>query len=210
MLRGFCFLTKKNMDNPAKTNHTLHPLLEKRWSPRAFSNKKVEKEKLQRLLEAARWSPSASNEQPWYYIIGEAGDETFDKIFETLVEFNQLWVKTAPLVLLAIGKTGSKKSGNENLWFKYDVGSSVAHLTFQATHEGLWVHQMGGFDAEKAMELFDVPEGYEAISVFALGYMGGYKVLHPNLQKLELAERERKNMDTFVFSNKFGEKSQLI
>jgi nitroreductase len=198
------------MDKPATTNHPLHPILEKRWSPRAFSDKKVEKEKLQRLLEAARWSPSASNEQPWYFIVGEAGDDTFDKIFETLVEFNQLWVKTAPLVMLAIGKTDSNKSGNENLWFKYDVGQSVAHLTFQATHDGLWVHQMGGFNSQKAKALFDIPEGYEVVTAVAIGYMGDYKILHPNLQKPEVAKRERKSTDTFVFSNKFGEKSGLI
>jgi len=198
------------MEKPAKTNHQIHPLLTNRWSPRAFSDKKVEKEKLQRVLEAARWSPSASNEQPWYFIVGEAGDETFDKIFETLVEFNQLWVKTAPMAILALGKVDSAKSGKENAWYKYDVGQSVAHLTFQATHEGLWVHQMGGYDAKKANELFDVPEGYEVVSAFAMGYMGDFKVLHPNLQKLEVAKRERKNMDSFVFSNKFGETSELI
>jgi hypothetical protein len=198
------------MEKPAQTNFTIHPNLEKRWSPRAFSNKKIEKEKLQRIFEAARWAPSASNEQPWYFIVGEIGDETYKKIFDTLVEFNQLWVKTAPIVVLAIGKVDSEKSGKENGWFKYDVGQSVAHLTFQASHEELWVHQMGGFDAKKAAEAFDVPTGHEVVSAFALGHMGDYKVLHPNLQKLEISNRERKNTDDFIFSNTFGEKSLLI
>ncbi len=198
------------MKKQANTNFPIHPHLEKRWSPRAFSDKKVEKEKLQRIFEAARWTPSANNEQPWYFVVGEAGDETYKKIFETLVEFNQLWAKTAPVVVLAVGKINSPKSGSKNAWFKYDVGQSVANLTFQATQEGLWAHQMGGFDAEKVRTLFDIPVGYEAISAIALGYMGDYKVLHPNLQKLELADRERKNLDDFVFSNTFGEKSSLI
>jgi nitroreductase len=198
------------MEKQTKTTYPLHSILESRWSPRAFSNKKIEKEKLQRIFEAARWAPSASNEQPWYFIVGQVGDETYNKIFDTLVEFNQLWVKTAPIVVLAIGKVDSEKSGKENRWFKYDVGQSVAHLTFQATHEGLWVHQMGGFDAGKAAELFDVPKGYEVVSAFAVGYMGDYKVLHPNLQKLEVADRERKNTNGFIFSNTFGEKSSLI
>lgn len=198
------------MEKPANNNNHLHPLLKKRWSPRAFDSKKIEKQKLLNMLEAARWSPSASNEQPWYFIVGEAGDATFDKIFKTLVEFNQLWVKTAPMVMLAVGKVDSVKSGKENAWFKYDVGQSVAHLSVQATHEGLWVHQMGGFDADKAKELFSIPEGYEVVSAFAIGYAGDYKVLHPNLQKLEVAERERKAMETFVFSGKFGEKSGLV
>jgi len=198
------------MEKPARAKYQLHSLLSNRWSPRAFSNKKVEKEKLQRIFEAARWAPSASNEQPWSFIVGESGDETFNKIFETLVEFNQLWVKTAPVVILALGKADSVKSGKENAWFKYDVGQSVAHLTFQASYEGLWLHQMGGFDGKKAKQLFDIPDGYEVVSAVAIGYMGDYHLLHPNLQKLEVTERERKNMDKFVFSNKFGETSGLI
>lgn len=197
------------MEKPANTNFPIHSYLEKRWSPRAFSDKKVEKEKLQSIFEAARWSPSTSNEQPWHFIVGEAGDETFKKIFECLVEFNQLWVKTAPIVMIAVGRM-KLQNGKEYLWNKYDIGQAAAHLTFQATHEGLWIHQMGGFDAEKARELFDIPEDDEAITAIAVGYEGDYKALHPNLQKMEVAKRERKAMDSFVFSGKFGEKSGLI
>lgn len=198
------------MEKKANTNHPIHEILVKRWSPRAFNGKKIEKKKIQRMFEAARWSPSASNEQPWSFIVGEMGDDTYKKIFETLVEFNQLWVKTAPFAAISVGRIKSLKSGKVNDWFKYDVGQSLAHLSFQATYEGLYVHQMGGFDREKAKQLFDIPEDYEAISAFAIGDMGDYKVLHPNLQKLEVQERERKSINEFVFSNKFGEKSELI
>lgn len=194
----------------ARTNYEIHEILKKRWSPRAFSERPVEIEKLQRIFEAARWSPSASNEQPWYFIVGRKGDTTFDKIFETLVEFNQLWVKTAPVVALSVGRTASLKSGKPNSWFRYDVGQSLAHLTFQAAHEGLWVHQMGGFDEVLARKHFSIPEGFEAITAFVVGYIGDYQVLHPNLQKSELAERERKPLSDFLFSNTFGEKSDLV
>lgn len=197
------------MDKKAKTNHPIHELLVKRWSPRAFDDKKIDKEAVQRMFEAARWAPSASNEQPWNFIVGEQGDETFKKIFDTLVEFNQLWVKTAPLAGIAVGKKNTSKN-KPNDWSWYDVGQAMAHLSFQATHQGLFIHQMGGFDRDKARELFDIPEGFEAISAFAIGNMGDYKLLHPNLQKLEIQERERKNIEEFIFSNKFGEKSALI
>jgi len=58
----------------ANTQFEIHEFLKKRWSPRAFNGQSVEKEKLQRLFEAARWSPSASNEQPWAFIIGQDKD----------------------------------------------------------------------------------------------------------------------------------------
>jgi len=198
------------IDKRAKTNYPIHEILERRWSPRAFDGVKIDRAKVQRIFEAARWAPSASNEQPWYFIIGEQGDDSYKKIFETLVEFNQLWAKTAPFVGIAVGKINVLKSGEPNDWYSYDVGQSIAFMSFQATHDGLFVHQMGGFDREKVREFFEIPDGFEAIAAFAIGNIGDYKELHPNLQKIELAERTRKSMDEFVFSNKFGEKSGLI
>jgi nitroreductase len=194
------------MEKKAKTDHQIHPLLSSRWSPRAFSSQPVESEKLQRLFEAARWSPSASNEQPWSFIVGVSGDETYNMIYDSLVEFNQLWAKTAPVLVVAVGRKTSVKSDKLNTWYGYDLGQSVAHLTIQAIYEGLYVHQMGGFDAEKISSLLQIPEDHEALAVFTIGYMGDYSVLHPNLQKLELAERQRKRQDEFVFTRKFGHK----
>jgi nitroreductase len=188
----------------AITRFPIHTLLKKRWSPRAFNGEPVETDKLQRIFEAARWAPSASNEQPWAFIVGMHGDETYQEIFSTLVEFNQLWVKTAPVLAVSVGRTISLKNGMPAEWFKYDVGQAVAHLTFQATYEGLYVHQMAGFDRNKAHQLLEVPDKYEVITAFTIGYPGDYKVLHKNLQAMEIARRERLHTDDFVFSGSFG------
>jgi hypothetical protein len=197
------------MSKTANTIYNIHPLLNERWSPRAFENKEIESEKLQRIFEAARWSPSASNEQPWYFIIGQNNNSTYQKIFETLIEFNQLWTKFAPVLVISIGKSLTNKN-EHNSSFKYDVGQSVAHLTFQAAHEGLFVHQMTGFDPAKAAELFEIPAGFVALSAMAIGYLGNPLMLHSRMQKTELAERERKNLNEFVFEEKFGQQSDLI
>lgn len=194
----------------ARTNNNkIHQLLKKRWSPRAFDSKLIEEEKLRNILEAARWSPSASNIQPWVFFLGIKGDETYDKIYQTLVEFNQLWSGLAPVLILHCGKI-TTKDGIANGTWQYDTGQSVAHLTFQAMEEGLYVHQMSGFDALKAAELFALPEDVRAISVSAIGYLGEPSLLPPRMQKSELAERERKEMNTFVFSDEFGRSSDLI
>lgn len=194
----------------AKTTYNIHPNLSKRWSPRAFADTKVETEKLQALFEAARWSPSAFNAQPWQFMVGQNNDETYQKIFECLVEFNQLWTKTAPVLIISIGKKIMDHNGEKNAAFRYDVGQSVAHLSFQAMEENLYVHQMTGFDPQKAAELFNIPEDYEALSAFAIGYLGDPSILNPQMQKAELAERERKSMNDFVFENTFGQPSELI
>ncbi len=192
----------------AKTTYTIHPNLKKRWSPRAFANQEIEKEKLQRLFEAAKWAPSAFNAQPWQFILGQNNDETYKNIFECLVEFNQMWTKSAPVLVISVGQRISREK--ENTAFKYDVGQSVAHLTFQAMEENLYVHQMIGFDHKKAAELFNIPEDHEALSAFAIGYLGDPAILNPQMQKAELAKRERKAMNKFVFENTFGQPSELI
>ncbi len=198
------------MNNEANTKYNINPLLKKRWSPRAFSEKPVEKAKLQRMFEAARWSPSASNEQPWAFILGEKGDETYNNIMSTLVEFNQIWSQFAPVMIVSCAKKDVAKGDGENLNRMYDLGQAVAHLTFQAAAEGLYVHQMTGFDAEKANNLFQVPENFEAISVIAIGYIGDPAILHPKLEKLEYADRIRKPLKEFIFSGGFGKDSGLF
>ncbi len=198
------------MDKEAKTNYDIHPLLAKRWSPRAFSEKPVEKEKLQRIFEAARWSPSASNEQPWAFILGKKGDETYNNIMSTLVEFNQIWSQFAPVLVVSCARKDVIKGEGENLSRMYDVGQAVAHLSFQAASEGLYIHQMTGFDAEKTNELFNIPSNFEAVSVIAVGYIGDPKILHPNLEKMEYSDRIRKPLKEFIFSSKFGSDSNLF
>jgi nitroreductase len=198
------------MNREAITNYDINPLLKKRWSPRAFSEKPIENEKLQRMFEAARWSPSASNEQPWAFIVGKKGDETYNNIMSTLVEFNQIWSQFAPMLVLSCAKKDVIKGEGENLYRKYDIGQAVAHLTFQAASEGIYVHQMAGFDAEKTNKLFHIPANFEAVTVLAIGHIGDPKILHPKLEKLEYADRVRKPLEEFIFSGKFGEDSGLF
>jgi nitroreductase len=198
------------MSKEAKTNdHDIHPLLKQRWSPRAFDERPVDDGKIRNILEAARWSPSASNIQPWVFFVGFKGDETYDKIMNTLVEFNQLWAANAPVLMMNCGKTTNPDGTPSGIW-QYDVGQSVAHLSMQVMDEGLHIHQMGGFDALKAAELFALPEDTRAVSVSAIGYLGDPAMLHPRMQKSEVAERERKEMDTFVFSDLHGQVLEIV
>ena len=196
---------------PAKTTYPIHPVLRNRWSPRAFNGKAVPKALLLSLFEAARWAPSSSNEQPWRFVVGQKGDATYNTIFESLVEFNQLWAVTAPVLVVAIAKTtSSKNAGKANSAAIYDLGQAVSHLTFQAAADGLYVHQMGGFDAKKLAAALNVPEGYQVQTVNAIGYIGDPEQLHPNLKAMEFNERERQSLSDLVFGNSFGETANFI
>lgn len=197
------------MEKPALNQYDIHPLIKRRWSPRSFEDKPVENEKLQRVFEAARWAPSAYNMQPWSYIIGKKGTSSYDNIMNTLIEFNQSWTKFAPVLVLVIGKEIDAKD-KPNDTFKYDTGQSVAYLTFQAMHEGLFMHQMSGFSKTKAIENFSIENNYQPIAVFALGYVSSPDQLPEKLQEMERSERSRKSFEDFVFEERFNKKSDVF
>ncbi len=193
------------MPKTAVTQYPLHDLIRERWSPRAFLNKAVPPEILQSLFEAARWAPSCSNEQPWAFIVGTRGDgDTFHRILGTLVEANQVWAKHAPVLVIAVSELAFAKSGKSNHHAFYDTGAAVSQLTTEATSRGLFVHQMAGFDPHKAVESFAIPNGWEPISVFALGYPGDPQTLPDSLRERKLAPAKRKPLHEFVMSGNWG------
>jgi len=198
------------MKNPANNTNPILEEIRQRWSPRAFSEKPVELEKVQSLLEAARWAASAFNEQPWRFIIGIKGDKTWDIILGTLVEWNQKWAQKAPVLVINIGKKTSSFNGKPNATYAYDTGQAVAMMVTEAVNQGLIGHQMSGFDAEKASELFEISDDFQPISVTAFGYLGNPELLPEDMKESEFEERIRRSLDETVFSGKFGETSALF
>ncbi|MGB7462552.1 MAG: nitroreductase family protein [Candidatus Acidiferrum sp.] len=199
------------MHNPAKTDYPVHDLIQNRWSPRAFSDNPVSPETLRSLFEAARWAPSSSNEQPWAFIVGTKDDlETHSKILSTLVEFNQGWAKHAPVLAIAVSQMEFARNKTPNRNAFYDTGAAVAHLTAEATSRGLFVHQMAGFDPQKAIEVFHIPKGWEPIAVFAIGYPGDPNALPDKLRERELAPRSRKPISEFVMSSDWGHPAKFL
>jgi len=193
------------MQKLADTHYPVHDLIQKRWSPRAFSDKAVAPEVLQSLFEAARWTASSSNEQPWAFLVATKSDaEAYAKMLSTLVEFNQGWAKHAPVLVIAVSEMAFAKNGTPNRNAFYDTGAAVAHLTAEATARGLFVHQMAGFDPKKARELFAIPDGWEAISAFTIGYAGDPQSLPDALREREVAPRTRKPISEFVMSGHWG------
>ncbi|MDP1621372.1 MAG: nitroreductase family protein [Bacteroidales bacterium] len=198
------------MNKTANTKYPINHLAINRWSPRAFLDKPVEPEKLISLFEAARWSASGGNEQPWRFIAGIDHDETWQKIFSTLDPGNQEWNQHVPVLIIAVGNRISSWDGKESGYFQYDTGQAVAHLTIEAMNQGLHVHQMGGFSKEKASEIFEIPDDFQPLTAIAVGYIGDPETLSEKLRQRELQERTRKNLSEIVFSSRFGEPSPLI
>lgn len=138
---------------PATTSVPIHPLLAERWSPRAFDPAhELSDRQVAALLEAARWTASSRNAQPWRIAVARRGTPAHQAIVDALMPGNRTWAPAASALLLVAARTVDDE-GRRNGAAVYDTGQAVATLTVQATAEGLSVRQMGGFDHEAAARL---------------------------------------------------------
>jgi nitroreductase len=179
-------------------------VIQKRKSRRAYADHTVEKEKIVALFEAARWAPSSVNEQPWIYIYATKDQpELYNLIFDSLNDSNKVWVKNAPLLIASFVRKNFTRNDRPNGAARYDLGAANAFLSLQATHMGLNVHQMGGFNTEKINVNLNVPETHDPVIVMAIGYPGEVEILPENLKIRELAPRERYVQKEFVMNKAF-------
>jgi nitroreductase len=189
-----------------KISEGIHGLLERRFSPRAFSSCPVEAEKLERVFEAARTAPSSYNEQPWRFVLATRQDgEAFERLLETLTEANRQWAGHAPVLVLSVAKLAFTHNGQPNRHAWYDTGQAAAYLTLQAMELGLYVHQMAGFDAGKARQLLGIPAGYEPAAMMAVGYLGDAESGVEAPRQHERPRRTRKPLDALIFAGTWDE-----
>lgn len=187
-------LTVKQPDTTA----SLHPLIEKRWSPRAFTDEQIPREQLQELLEAARWAASSMNEQPWRYVYAYRGTEGFDQLWSALMAGNQPWAAKASVLLVSLAQTHFLSNGRPNAWAEHDLGMANAQLMLQAASRDLYGHMMGGFHADQVRELLQLEETIKPVCVIALGYRAEAESLEEPFRSRELAPRSRKPVAEFA------------
>ncbi|MGA2631615.1 MAG: nitroreductase family protein [Terriglobia bacterium] len=186
------------IESKAVSESPVHDLIARRWSPREFSSRPVEPEKLASLFEAARWAPSSYNQQPWNFVVARRENPAdFERLLGLLAEQNATWARSAPVLAISVAQRNFTHNGQPNRFAFHDVGQAVAYLTLQATALGLSVHQMGGFDVERARELLAIPAGYEPVAAIALGY-AQYPAVPPP------SARTRRAASEFVFSGEWG------
>ncbi|MFU8843174.1 MAG: nitroreductase family protein [Bacteroidales bacterium] len=181
-------------------NNTPLDAIINRWSPRAFSNKEIESEKIELLFEAARWAPSSRNEQPWsYYYTIKNEQVAFDRFIDCLNPGNRVWAKHAAILVLSVAKKHFDYKDLPNRHALHDTGAANAYLVLQAAELGLQGHQMAGFDKEKTLKAFSLdPEKYDPVTFIALGYVGDPNALPDDLKESETASRKRKDKSEFV------------
>lgn len=195
------------MDKPASTDHPLQDLIARRYSPRAFTAEEVTPAQILSLLEAARWAASCMNEQPWRYIVAMRSDrDAFDRLLGCLVEGNRVWCQDAQVLMLSVASTTFARGGQPNAHAWHDVGQASATMAIQATAMGLQIHQMAGFDRDRAREVFAIPAGFEPVAAIAVGYPGSPDLLPESLAERERAPRQRRSVADLLHGATWGEK----
>lgn len=191
------FPVKKSAD----TSQQLHPLLQERWSPRAFdANHRITDDELNAILEAGRWSPSANNFQPWRFIVGKRGGNNFARISATLQGANQQWAPNASAYIV-LNAVMTNNEGNPRPVSLYDSGIASAFMTIEANHREYAVHQVGGFDKEKMKAEFKIPEGIEPIAILVIGKQATIESLtDESLKARETSSRARKDISELIIS----------
>lgn len=199
-----------NAPKQATPDHPIHELIARRWSPYAFADRPVSDDDLRSLFEAARWSASSYNEQPWNYIVAtKAEPEAFDRLLSCLVEGNQAWAAVAPVLALGCANLRFTHNGKPNAAATHDLGLASASLTLEATARGLFVHQMIGILPDRAREIYRIPEGVQPLTGLAIGYAADPNGLTEKFRERDLTPRGRKPIAEFVFGGEWGAASNL-
>ena len=165
-----------------------------RYSSRNYKGKAVEKEKLDKILEAARIAPSASNRQAWHFIVIE-DKNTLKELWET---YQREWIQTAPMIIVCCGD-------HDNVWIRshdnkdhldIDLSIAIDHMTLQATELDLATCWICHFDVEKTKQLFNLADHIEPIALLPIGYPA-------DTVDINRHETNRKTIDEIVHFEKW-------
>ncbi len=199
------------MEKPATSTYPILDVIRRRWSPYAFSDRPVEREKLMSLFEAARWSASAFNEQPWRFIVATKEDPpAFQKMLGCLVEANQAWAQHAPVLILTATRTYFTRNDHPNRVHQHDLGLAVQNLILQAMSMDLFSHQMAGIDIDKVRKEYQIPNDYEPQTAIAIGYGAEPDTLSKEQLEKARSPRSRNPFESFVFGTSWEQPSTIL
>ncbi|CDK01809.1 Nitroreductase [Microbacterium sp. C448] len=184
--------------NPAPTEAPILDVLAERWSTRVYdADAPLDESALQSALEAARWTPSANNTQPWRFIVARRGTPEFETVHTALRGFNQSWTAAASALVVFVAETETE-DGKPLRMAAYDLGQAAAHFTVQAHASGLHTHQMGGFDGQAIADAFGLDSRFVPMTVMSVGSLGDINQVDEDVRERELAPRSRHSVSDLV------------
>lgn len=185
---------------PGVPASTLHPLLAGRWSPTRFDPAhRVSDSDVERILEAARWAPSAGNSQPWAFIVGSHGTDVHQRLARHLAGSSRPWAGSASILIANLAHRYVQDTTWEYSEFSlYDLGQAVAHMTLQAQALGLAARQFRAFDRDALTHEFAVPDHWEIATMTVIGRAASEFPV-PTHRPQSSASRERRPLEELLW-----------
>jgi len=165
--------------------------IQSRRSIRAYDARGVEDEKLMRILESGRLSPSAGNRQERRFVIIK--DAKTRKLLSEAAR-NQAFVADAPVVIAACSVESEYVMSCGQLAYPIDTAIAVDHMTLQAVEEGLGTCWIGAFDEKKVKEILRIPDNVRVVALLPVGYPSGIPDARPRKSLAEIVMWERWNI----------------
>lgn len=192
---------------PRIAAHTIAAQFIERWSPRSFTSEAIDEATLFTFFEAARWAPSAANQQPWRFIYSLRDSASWAGFLGLLSDNNRAWAQRASALVVIVSKTTAKaRDGGAEVPSRshaFDAGAAWAHLALQASLSGWATHGIGGFDRDRARALLGIPEQFAIHAAVAIGRQGSKADLPPDLQLRE-QPNSRLPLGEIVHADTFG------
>jgi nitroreductase len=167
-------------------------LVKTRQSVRKYLDKPVEREKIERCLEAARLAPSASNSQPWNFIVVDdpkLKEAVAKETFSQLISFNHFSLQAPVLIILISERPGFLNKVAEAIKDKQfsliDIGITAENLCLQAAEEGLGTCMLGWFNEKGVKKLLNISLSKRVELIITMGYS----------ESNEIRPKKRKEMD---------------
>ena len=181
-----------------------HRLIAERRSLRAYSPRPVEPEKVERMLEAARWSPSCANRQPWRFLVVGAEASSRPAVEEALDAGNS-WARRAPVLIVAGARREDGGVVESRDYFLHDTGMALMSLIYRGVDQGLMVHPMAGWREGALRAALGLPDDFVPAAVVAVGYPGKPEELDEAARKKDEKPRARKALGEVAFSGRWAE-----
>jgi len=188
---------KKQSKQKNKMKTQIAESINNRFSPMIFEDKSISKEQMNSIFGAGTLAASSYNAQPWMFIYGEKGTSDYEELRALLSDYNQVWTADAPILILSLARHLDDK-GEPNYFALYDLGQAVSSMAIQASHMGLQLHQMGGYDMAKAREVLNIPHEYVTGAIFALGVPGDKSKLEGHFKERAHEPRMRKPIEEVI------------
>lgn len=182
------------------------PEIETRRARRALSGKPVPEEVLSRVMTAATYAPSCSNNQPWRFLVVNREKEL--EIAKEHLSSGNYWAKKAPVIVLVLTRPDldCRLSDSRDYAF-FSTGLAVESLMLQATREGLIAHPIAGYKPLPLKEAFGVDSDMILLTLVIVGYPGDEAHLSDRHRELEHSARDRKPEDQVIMYNRWVQAS---